>query len=339
MKSSSWVALTAVLVAGGLWARGEPQPATAPVPPATASAPAGAEQTTTAEGSAPSLRQQCRGIAAIVNLSDEQWRRVEANLARLEKAKEAWQQTNEPRVRELADEIQQARTRGDVQRIRQIEPILAPLLTERAKVYDHDMDAIFSVLTPEQNVEFEAHGLFVTALRSCEKAGITPEQIPRVMALCREYAPLRLKADTWREKNRLRQELLDAVSRQVLTRDQRITRAAAELNESAYWYFKSAQTTVEQDEKIRQLCRRIGEQKLDARDWREEAYLRRVMLNRIYDDILTDEQRAKVNRPPLARPLTTAPASGPATSPADGPAGVAESAPGGAPDASSSAHD
>jgi len=249
------------------------------------------------------LLQQCRKIAGMVKLTEEQWKTVEANIDRLRQRQRHWQATSEAQVQALAAEVAQARKARDQAKIRRLAKKLKPLLAARGKIYGHDLDVIMSVLTKQQVFEYEAWGLYVTALRTYRNAGITEKQKPTIMQLCRKYAPLKLQAKTWRKKSAIRKQLLKTVLDEVLTEDQRITNEAYSLNQSAKWYFHQTKLTDDQKARIYEMCRRIGRKKLKATNWRQQAYLRRVLLRKVYDDVLTEKQRATARKPrPLGRP-------------------------------------
>ena len=320
MKTLGFIAFGFAAVVGGPVRQACAQTPTAPwreyLPasrPTSATQPTTASQPTAAGGD--EVLQECRRIAAMVKLTDQQWKQVEQNLDRINRVRAEWENAKEPQVQVLAAGVAEARMAKDTVKIRQLEAQLAPLLAERGKVYGNETDAIMSVLTEQQVAEYEAWGLYATAIRMCEEAGITEEQKPKVMELCRQYALLRLKAQTWRQKSDVREQLLDAVLNKVLTEEQRITGEAFGLNQSATWYFNKAGLTEQQKRQIYKLCREIGAERLKAKNWREEAYFRRVMLNKVYSEVLTDQQQAKVARPQPPSELQTMPATGPESRP------------------------
>jgi len=266
------------------------------------------------------LREQCSVIARAVGFTEQQYQQLEKNIAALEKAKEEWVRANGQKLDRLAREVHEARKAKDRLRIRALEEKLRPLLEDRDKVFGNDRDVIESIMTDEQKTAEEGWRFARSAMRIYEDVAITDAQKARIKELCMAAGAEKRRTTTFRQANAVRKKLMKTILDEVLTHYQRITYMAAKLNRSAMGHYARTGLTERQSAQILQLCRKYGAQQLGVTDWRELARIRRALLYDVYHEVLTDEQRLKVERTP-ARPrgyermksLTTLPTEGPPT--------------------------
>jgi len=262
------------------------------------------------------LRREAGVIAREVGFTDRQMKLMHQRIDQLQTQQADWIRANGRQLEELAEKIRQARKQRDRKRIKALDVQVQPILAERDKLFGHEMDVVLDLMTDRQKVEYEAWILYRPVRRMFEAVNASDEQKARARQLCREAAPRRMKAASWREKTKVRKQVLRSALKEVLTFDQQVTYEAQQLERSAIWRFKNAKLTEKQKAEITALCRRIGKVRMNVENWRTKANLRRVMLISVYENILTDAQKKLVRkpRPPHRRRRRAAARSQPATS-------------------------
>lgn len=173
-------------------------------------------------------------------------------------------------------------------------------------------DSVYEdILTAEQKADLEGNKLYGKTVRMRSKAKVTDQQQnERIKALCKEVGAEIASTKDPEARNDLTRKLLDAVYKDILTAEQRGDYEAAELYTRTRRMHRKAGLTDEQKTRIKALCKEVGIEMAAAEDLEARETLAKKFLNSIPQEVLTAEQRQKLEgrRPAKAETQPTRPA-------------------------------
>jgi len=147
------------------------------------------------------------------------------------------------------------------------------------------------VLTAEQKVDHEAGKLYEFARRSYRKASLSDKQKARIKTLCKKVAGEIVTLKTPKAKQALITKLQDSVYEDILTAEQKADLEGNKLYGKTIRMRSKAKVTDQQNEQTRALCKKVGAEMATAKDPQAKDDLTRKLLDAVYKDILTAEQR------------------------------------------------
>ncbi len=268
----------------------------------------------------PSPQGQVAVMSKLLKLSDEQVTQLIEQVAAMRTAMTDWNDKHKDQLAKLNSDLEAAKAAGDRQQIMRLQWQQRALADERAAVQTDGQRKMLAILTPEQQITWNANQLlqqsdFAMVQKSVQ---LTPDQLAQLIAQARAYAVAQSKWEgtDGAKEQQLQQQILEAQTAlatlmaeqdklaaenhtaicALLTPDQQTMFVAAQVQQQVLFRLKNVVLTQDQLTKGKPLFVEAASEivKLPAND----DTARQQAMDKIYQEIcaqvLTNEQRAQV---------------------------------------------
>ena len=189
-------------------------------------ADSGQETPKPAKAGKPAKQKGLTGIYAemvkALKLSDEQAAKLNEKVQAKQAALKKWEADNKAALEDNKKAVEAAKSANDKEALKKASDARRQLMADREKVAASAEAEIMSVLTPEQQLAWEAYELDKGVCAKLSKAELTDDQKAKIQALANDAAKelSALKADDKKGQSQIRRDLLQK-AKALLTEDQK----------------------------------------------------------------------------------------------------------------------